>query len=367
MEDYLGETPPPLSPVSPNRVYRSPRLASEIRNASNMLTPPRMDIDKRVHRASMISIMSGLGAIDAPPSPSQTRSPSGSFLNTRKKMYNFFGHRPPSELISSHMTEYFPNLKKKDLDKAARNSQLRLSSGSSVNRLSSAPSESISLDLDGRRKSMDKMSRPVSGRRASPPPRDTIVEENETDDGVPRPSVDFADDESAASHESLPHLLPPIEPSNESLSESLKAYSPTMIQGLGKMVPYPSLPRPKSMRRGSAGSTRSRLSMLSQHRLARDRADNASLLTVDEITAEVEQRRASTITFGDDDDDEDLVTPLPIGPGVPQDEVSANEDELEWEEDVADDEDEEEEEEDKNAEMGMAFYSTGCKCGMGTI
>ncbi|KAG5417199.1 STE11 [Candida metapsilosis] len=40
----------------------------------------------------------------------------------RPNIRNFFGQRPPSELISSNLAEYFPDTKQKDLEKTVRNS-----------------------------------------------------------------------------------------------------------------------------------------------------------------------------------------------------------------------------------------------------
>lgn len=42
--------------------------------------------------------------------------------NKRPALRNFFGQRPPSELISSNLAEYFPETKQKDLEKTVRNS-----------------------------------------------------------------------------------------------------------------------------------------------------------------------------------------------------------------------------------------------------
>ncbi|KAI5964791.1 STE11 [Candida pseudojiufengensis] len=41
---------------------------------------------------------------------------------SRSTMRNFFGQRPPSELISSNLAEYFPETKQKDLEQTVRNS-----------------------------------------------------------------------------------------------------------------------------------------------------------------------------------------------------------------------------------------------------
>ncbi|KAI5954054.1 STE11 [Candida margitis] len=43
-------------------------------------------------------------------------------VNPRTNMRNFFGQRPPSELISSNLAEYFPDTKQRDLEKTVRNS-----------------------------------------------------------------------------------------------------------------------------------------------------------------------------------------------------------------------------------------------------
>ncbi len=139
MDHFLGEAiPPPMSPTSPVTYFHGPRLGVN-QNSSNhdLLTPrppasgsPANAAMKKMNRASTVSVMSGLGVPmpDLPPSPSTARSPGSSFLPSRKKMYNFFGHRPPSELISSHLLEYFPSAKRKQLEKTVkRNSTMRMS------------------------------------------------------------------------------------------------------------------------------------------------------------------------------------------------------------------------------------------------
>lgn len=403
MEVFLGETPPPpMSPTSPTYVA-GPRLGLE------HLTPSKPSATKKMNRASTVSVMSGLGVpmADAPPpSPTTTaRSPSsGSFLTKSKKMYNFFGHRPPSELISNHLAEYFPSAKKRELEKTVRHSMLRMSMGPNGKRSSIAPSERISLDgppveskrqsLDKQRQSFEKSSpsrRPMSRTNTftASPPAETIPEETEVLDSLPRVSISTdgsplrharssgdSDRASLISVESRPPLLPPFEPARETLSESLQAFSPTeasrpqLVQQ--SSLPAPSRPRPKSIilnRRGSAGSSRSRMSMLSQLRRNRDRSDTASMLTVDEITAEVEQRRASTITFEESDEEAEptpVTVPAMADPGiVPTSEVD-EEEEYSEDDESSDDEDEEEDDtdeddEDDDDEHGKAFMSTGCE------
>lgn len=110
------------------------------------------------------------------------------------------------------------------------------------------------------------------------------------------------------------------------------------------------------------------MSLLSQLRRNRDRSDTASMLTVDEITADVELRRASTITF-DESDEEAEPTPITVpamaDPGiVPTSEVDEEEEFSEDDESSDDEEDEDddtEEDEEEDDEHGKAFMSTGCE------
>ncbi|EGW33212.1 uncharacterized protein SPAPADRAFT_137293 [Spathaspora passalidarum NRRL Y-27907] len=53
---------------------------------------------------------------------SRSRDSSMNSRNQRSQMRNFFGQRPPSELISSNLAEYFPEARKKDLEQTVRNS-----------------------------------------------------------------------------------------------------------------------------------------------------------------------------------------------------------------------------------------------------
>ncbi|WWC59189.1 uncharacterized protein I303_101738 [Kwoniella dejecticola CBS 10117] len=426
MNNYLGEAPPqPMSPTSPTP-FSGPRYGEH----ATLLTPIKSAASKKMNRASTVSVMSGLGVPmpEVPPSPSTTRSPSSaSFLSNKKKsVYNFFGHRPPSELISNHLAEYFPSAKKRDVEKA-RHSMLRMSSGpGALKRGSVAPSESTGrLSFDSTfapsiKRSSVRIADPMAEVKASPPrrstrpgsrgtmissppPAGTIPEEESeilgdehpprlsvsNDDGrLSRPANDGESDAdssrsgSASASGSVqsqgPPLLPPFQHSGESLAESLVDYSPTQNKG-----------RPKSMalkRRGSEESTRSRFSMLSQLRRNRDKSDTASMLTVDEITAEVENRRASTITFNDsDEEDEEVIIPPPplIMPGLPQDQGEGDSDgdneseTTETEEESTEEEEEDEEEEteteteteseeeddddEDDNEHGKAFTSTGSK------
>ena len=84
---------------------------------------------------------------------------------------------------------------------------------------------------------------------------------------------------------SKPHLLPPVAFPSESLAESLNL---------------------TGERPGSRMSTASskRMSYITELRSRRDRSDTASMITVDEITAEVENRRQSVDVKEDDETEE---------------------------------------------------------------
>lgn len=97
LERILGEAPPQ-------------QPSEDMLNASR--------IQKKMNRASTVSVLSGLGVpVGSPPtSPGGTKSTSATSASFGK-LRNFFGHRPPSELITTHLPEYFPFADKKVLKK----------------------------------------------------------------------------------------------------------------------------------------------------------------------------------------------------------------------------------------------------------
>ncbi|CCJ28999.1 unnamed protein product [Pneumocystis jirovecii] len=93
----------------------------------------------------------------ASPNVSPLPSPSykDKFLGT-KRIRNFFGQRPPSEHISSNLTEYFPGHEKKVLEQTVRNSIRKLThpgviKRSNLNISSSLPYGISSMPTAGRR------------------------------------------------------------------------------------------------------------------------------------------------------------------------------------------------------------------------
>lgn len=329
--------------------------------------------------ASPMSSMTTIGGSSSPNSPNAKR-PS--------KLRNFFGQRPPSELITTHLTEYFPNAEKKVLARTARNSVYR-------------KRDSIASSVFNQHGHTSRAS-----TATIPPP---VPDKNGgllgVDDNIPRMSLSTEDGKSvdlvpyADGYRTAPsassgsngrrgyrenHQLPPIPFPTESFSASMEDlttptvathpqhsnsaaangrdgvrqlpsthqyaasppaqylhYNPSSLQAgqLGTPTgsqPLPAPPRTKRMSRtmsiqskrqsyghygaataagaayrnaagsparnsevidGADGSGYNYLSELrssaNRKDLGKDRSDTASLMTVDEITANVESRRAS--------------------------------------------------------------------------
>ncbi|TIB01743.1 hypothetical protein E3P94_01333 [Wallemia ichthyophaga] len=95
---------------------------------------------RRTNRASMMSVMSGLGAVPEHDEPqlyeSAAQLPSVNqadrVANPRGRLQNFHGQRPPSELISTHLADFFPTADIKSIHKTARNSRINRRDGNSV-------------------------------------------------------------------------------------------------------------------------------------------------------------------------------------------------------------------------------------------
>jgi len=244
---------------------------------------------KSTKRASSISILSGLGVPDPekalePPSPTSGRFSPSAHAKRPSKLRNFFGQRPPSELITNHLTEYFPNTEKKVLKRTARHSMMRRrESIASYNQPSSRFSSST--QGSGGRKSFS----PRSSISTLPPPvPDKPVSSYDKED-LPRMSLSTDDGRSVDLHldtiEPMPQRIPfPTNGSPEN-SDGAKLHRQRPVS--------------KAM-----STTSKRLSYMTELRSKRDRSDTASLMTVDEITAEVEKGRVSK-TF-ERERDEDL-------------------------------------------------------------
>ena len=295
----FGEDPPIPSP-------RTSSPTSPARNAFPLSTPRQSAVDdqldadmqlsdhantigdgqrtnRSIKRASTISILSGLGvrdpekALESPISPTQasTKKPS--------KLLNFFGQRPPSELITTHLTEYFPFTEKKVLRTARHSMMLRASTGKRESMMSLNPPlpSRFSTSTQGSHGLSSKRNSVMSTGKTS-----TIASEGVIED-PPRVSISTEDGNSViltgddverlSGIDSKPHLLPPVTFPTESLSESMEDLTGS---------------RRRSRSRTSSNASK-RTSFMTELRSKRDRSDTASLLTVDEITAEVENRRQS--------------------------------------------------------------------------
>ncbi|KAG6832139.1 hypothetical protein H0H87_002451 [Tephrocybe sp. NHM501043] len=268
---------------------------------------PSNQTSKATKRASSISILSGLGVRDPeraldPPSPtSATLGPAAHNAAKRpSKLRNFFGQRPPSELITTHLTEFFPAIEKKVLERTARHSMMMRSNTLSMHKRDStmsfapSPHSRFSNSTQGSLGSIGSLP-----RRSISPSRFSVVSiappltarpglmsdtEESPSEEIPRMSLSMEDGRSIDLHPqdadasptstSLPQLLPPIPFPTESFSDSFDNITGHQLS------------------RTSSNASR-RTSYMTELRSKRDRSDTASLMTVDEITAEVESRRAS--------------------------------------------------------------------------
>ncbi|TFY62902.1 hypothetical protein EVG20_g6538 [Dentipellis fragilis] len=382
LAQIFGEPPPPMgqrsSPTSP--LFIGPNLSvgnedadGNLLRANHGRSTSQSQTSKSMKRASSISILSGLGvrdpekALESPSSPTQPTSEGksssgGSFIKAPSKLRNFFGQRPPSELITNHLSEYFPFTEKKVLERTARYSMLRASNVSGLSKRDSTtstisfappPPSRFSVSTMGSQK---RYSRHMSMASLQPSTRDSYEPPVGTagDEAPPRVSLSTDDGssvnievESDSEKSEEEHLLPPVNISFESFSESMN-----------------NLTGGKLARRltSSSMSSNKRMSYITELRSKRDVSDTASLMTVDEITAEVESRRESTKaseegsaqdgwTKVDAEDDEIPAAPVDV-PAEEEEEEEEEEDTLEEaEDDVLEDED----------ESGKAITSEGIK------
>ncbi|KAG9045186.1 ATP binding [Tulasnella sp. UAMH 9824] len=419
---FFGEQPPPrpmrISPTSPtfgnraNETAGNPSLA--IPGSGSPPTRPNAS-SKKMYRASTVSIMSGLGAgpiwpglanlgITPPETPAgapmassatmEVRTPTSGGKEAAKKLRNFLGQRPPSDIIYTHQQDFFPAVEKKVLERTAtaRQSIFRGNTGPNSKRMSTISALSSNgigggSDDGGRRSISSNRHRsrfsvssngsaltPAQALAAankpnlppvpSPPlpahlkplaarPRVSIEEplprmSVSTEDGK---SVDLNSDEDAPP--STPHLLPPVSFNSETLSESLSAdfaRSPLLRENMGNK----------------------RTSFLQELRSKRDMSDTASMLTLDEITEQVESRRQSMMGVGtsegrSSEDDDDASDDLSMRQSTAIEEEDGEEEEEEEEETTVEDEeeyDDEEYEEDEELDddgMPKKTTSTGDK------
>ena len=347
---YGGATSP-TSFVFPSK---SPAHEGDDPSSTNNSSPT----PKRMKRASTVSVLSGLGvedpekALESPSSPTRTDSDEKGSTNLFKapaKLRNFFGQRPTSELITNHLTEYFPFTEKKVLERTARHSMLR--AGGSIGRRDSTisfnpPSSSrFSVSTVGSRKAssqrgsvysvaplvpekLDQYVESASGDSTEEPPRVSLS----TGDGDPLP-LEGGDEENTPSSQdriSHAHLLPPVDFSLESFTESMGKLTAEQLN-----------------RRLSSSSSAKRMSYITELRSKRDVSDSASFVTVDEITAEVESRRENDVDNGwtaiNAEGDEEHTPAAPVD--VPTESVGEDDDDdINLEGDMSDTTDEDDDE-----------------------
>jgi len=188
---------------------------------------------------------------------------------------------------------------------------------------------------------------PSSGESTEhPPPKVSLS----TDDGgsLALESEDEEKTPSSQGRNSHAHLLPPVDFSLESFTESMDKIAAQPLD-----------------RRLSSGSSVKRMSYITELRSKRDVSDSASFITVDEITAEVESRREN----GDVDNgwtainaegDEEHTPSAPVD--VPTESVGEDDDdEIDLEEDMSDGTDEDDDETGRTMASGREC-PTFCAC-----
>ncbi|SPC61733.1 probable MAPKK kinase Kpp4 [Ustilago sp. UG-2017b] len=336
---------------------------------------------KKMKRASTVSIMSGLGV--GPFSSSHNNRGSGHSNNHRdstkadgklapkkeakhisptsitskpSKIRNFFGQRPPSELINTNLADFFPSTDSKALQRTARRSIYGRASASTRSKRNStwsfvadqdAPPLPNKESLDGRQ-APERSSASIRDRGTTPIIQigyDSRSEDGHSNDNhrlspgstshlqhpvtgpptlppvVDRDSLDDWSRDLKAVGSPVSDFSSTFQPSKHShTGHSQQNHHAAMQQSSSQTSGFTS--RSSTSRRASGESARSRRSLASQVRhglsAARERnADVASLLTVDEITQEVENRRESISLAGAGGGwvmDEDGV-PIPI-PGA---------------------------------------------------
>lgn len=295
---------PRASPTSPY-LAAFPKASGSTDTVNEMLVPP---VDhsaptpgtKAFKRASSVSILSGLGVQipDGPASaaslPTALESPSAKSPSKKGKLRNFFGQRPPSELITTHLAEYFPFTEKKVLERTRRQSMMRnptlanrrdsiISLNPAAQSRFSMSTQSSGARASARNSVASRMSVASSLRPLSPPPPIPDVSASpprvsvSNEEGRPLVVPPEQGTSNGDKRMSRPHLLPPVAFPSETLSESLN------LSNAGS--------RPGS--RLSVASSK-RMSYIQELRSKRDVSDTASMITVDEITAEVESRQETS-------------------------------------------------------------------------
>lgn len=392
----LDVTIPPTTAEPSSPTPSSPSTDDEGNGVIEPIPPQKARQQRKtMNRASTVSIMSGLGwasqngngnAVSSrvtgpgPGSSAQSRSPSVGFIPSQtQKLRSFFGQRPPSELISTHLVDYFPSApsEKKILSKAVRNnvrkSMMRRESsyGPSINMSGSAGKTSWeasrdSQNLGGLGLSRFSMSSNGSNPRAS---TDTIPPLPVAKDGYSLPISRFSEDYDSFPNHTRPSLNNAISYAS-SVTPSISVHSDEEEEpNLDTQSISSGLTR-RTNRRDRASS---RLSVWSHTKSNKD-SDNASLLTVAEVTEDLEKRRISRTSWlgdhagdlagiqdtGDGDDAENDAAAsnrLEHSEGsIPEEGMTANdliEDDEEDEQDE-DDEAEEDDEEDEEEEAAAA-------------
>ncbi|PWW78155.1 Pkinase-domain-containing protein [Tuber magnatum] len=141
---------PPLPLSSEFRIAQQTARAQQDTAQKNSSAGASLGSDPRDRPSSPMSASSQLSPVSATATdPASPRSrDSGPSRKASKKITAFFGQRPPSELISSNLAEYFPDHEHKVLERTVRNSIRRSTRMSRYNnRFSVATTRSYASSL----------------------------------------------------------------------------------------------------------------------------------------------------------------------------------------------------------------------------
>lgn len=304
---------------------------------------------KKANRASTVSVLSGLGAIPVgspPTSPGGSTKPSSAASASFGKLRNFFGQRPPSELITNYLPEYFPFADKKILKKTARHSMMRQSMkpgsagligwGTQAAKNTSRFSTSTMASAKSGRNSA------LGGTLVQPPSPGASQEEKQQGVfalPVPRVSVELHDDKSM-------HLTL-VDEEETAAGHTPKDERESFLDDMSPETNKSQRLAAEDALTGKAAKRTSKITELKPAGFVSPAAEN--LVTVDNVTSGIELRR-----------NRDSIVPPAVAEAVqkreslqpkevPVDEAEADEDE-EDEEDEGEEDEEEEEDENEDEE-----------------
>lgn len=333
-----------IEPASPSAtspsLYGSDKATVGFGRAPALESPSSNERTK-MNRASTISIMSSLG-VDWPSTPPRdnpkTKSPGASSLLTPAR--KFFGQRPPSQVIATHPTLFFPHADKKLVRQSMRKSIV-------------PKGQSRDSQYSSSSTSWEKTGPTIAGGGGGGG--------SEYRDSLSPAAMSRFSGSSHGSNKSAPLPLPPEDPSSPpqrlGRTSNDSTRTPSILEPPDESAEdEPPEPPALARRRLSRLSTASRVSSLGTW--AKD-SDSASIITVDDVTALLETRRASLATTYSSEEEEPPEGRHLRPPSIAL-EADDDDDDDEDEDDYSEEESDEEEGVDESpAEAGAFLHPPG--------